>query len=321
MGRNYSRVKRGMVFWLNMTKTYNLGLTFISPNNGKEYKTSIQRFNRPYLVVSNDQGNESAPTCNVVPITTEDKTDLPVHVKFTYQGVQQTILVEQPTTVDIMALGEYMCTLSDDIMREVERAQIIQNNIRPTVTYMDLKLENLLKHLEETVSNLIKEKLKAIQVEKEEVKTFAIEDTALQLGQMLEDLCKPASNSAETTTPLQKSKQSTPQSTPSMSQQPKHNPQSSQKKYAGMSAVEKFNARYNQAPSQTQPTQKAGNAGEPTKKPSKRNSWTLEKRREYLEDCEKLSPQEVMKKWNLSTVQSVFQTKYHHKNVLAKLVK
>lgn len=314
MARNYSRVKRGMVFWLNMTKTYNLGLTFISPNNGKEYKTSIQRFNRPYLVVSNDQGNESAPTCNVVPITTEDKTDLPVHVKFTYQGVQQTILVEQPTTVDIMALGEYMCTLSDDIMREVERAQIIQNNIRPTVTYMDLKLENLLKHLEETVSNLIKEKLKAIQVEKEEVKTFAIEDTALQLGQMLEDLCKPASNSVKTTTPLQESKQPTPQSTPSMPKQHKS-------KYAGMSAVEKFNARYNQAPSQTQPTQKAGNAGEPAKKPSKRNSWTLEKRKEYLEDCEKLSPQEVMKKWNLSTVQSVFQTKYHHRNVLAKLVK
>lgn len=305
MVKNYSRAKRGMVFWLNLSEVYDMGLKF-KAHNGKEYKTSVQRGNRPYLVVSNNQGNDSAPTCNVVPITTEDKTDIPVHVKFTYGGLPQTILVEQPMTVDIMALGDYMCTLSDDIMKEVEKAQMIQYDIRPTVTYMDLKLENLLSHLEETVSRIIKERMDVIQVKKEEVKTAAIEDTALQLGQMLEDLCKPTSKPVEIAAPLQESKEI-------MMQQPK------QKKpnYAGMSPVEKFNARYSHFTNASKPT----SLKEPTKavkKSSKRNTWTLEKRQQYLEDCEKLSPQEVMKKWNLSTVQSVFQTKYTCRNVLAK---
>lgn len=305
MAKNYSRAKRGMVFWLNLSEVYDMGLKF-KAHNGKEYKTSVQRGNRPYLVVSNNQGNDSAPTCNVVPITTEDKTDIPVHVKFTYGGLPQTILVEQPMTVDIMALGDYMCTLSDDIMKEVEKAQMIQYDIRPTVTYMDLKLENLLSHLEETVSRIIKERMDVIQVKKEEVKTAAIEDTALQLGQMLEDLCKPTSKPVEIAAPLQESKEI-------MLQQPK------QKKpnYAGMSPVEKFNARYSHftnTPKTTSPEEPA----KTVKKPSKRNTWTLEKRQQYLEDCEKLSPQEVMKKWNLSTVQSVFQTKYTCRNALAK---
>lgn len=307
MAKNYSRAKRGMVFWLNLSEAYNMGLKF-KAHNGKEYKTSVQRGNRPYLVVSNNQGNDSAPTCNVVPITTEDKTDIPVHVKFTYEGLQQTILVEQPMTVDVMALGDYMCTLSDDVMKRVEKAQVIQNDIRPTVTYMDLKLENLLSHLEEVVSRIIKERVDAIQVEEDEVKTAAIEDTALQLGQMLEDLCTPTPKPVETAAPLQESKSI-------MLSQPKQK----QKKpdYSGMSPIEKFNARYGHHTT----TPKAVTPKEPAKtvkKSSKRNTWTLEKRQQYLEDCEKLSPQEVMKKWNLSTVQSVFQTKYTCKNVLVR---
>lgn len=286
MARDYSRVKRGMVFWYDSTKSYNLGSTY-QTFNGKGYTTSVQRGYRPYLVVSNNLGNNSSPTCNVVPITTEEKTNLPVHVKFFYAGRTQTIMVEQITTVDILALEDYSYTVSDDVMRKVERALMTQFDLRPTVTYTDLKLDNILKHLEGVVSNTISERLKVIHEQQEGINEKAIEDTALKLGQMIEDLCKPSEHPV---TP----KQETPkQETKQQQDIIIHNQGVTNKnfKYSGMTAVEKFNAKYNR--SDNTPVEKKTENIKEIKEPvkssqrSKRNTWTIETRQQYLDDCEK----------------------------------
>ena len=43
--------------------------------------------------------------------------------------------------------------------------------------------------------------------------------------------------------------------------------------------------------------------------------WTIEKRCEFLRDCDTMSMDNVAKKWGLS-VKSVFSTKYNCKNIL-----
>ena len=301
MLRNYSRVQRGMVFWFNPDKVYKEQMEF-EGFKGKRYKTSIQHGNRPWLVVSNNEGNNSARTCNVVPITTEQgKTEIPVHVRFEFEGIPQLILVEQPRTVDIAALGEYMCTVSDEVLEQVEKAQAIQFAIRPSVTYLDITLDKVTTHLKNLVAYILQEKQVLIERQEElitngggAVPMSNIEDAALQLGEMIEDLVgvsKPE-KPAEVFKP-----------------QPAHGSQ-----------IEKFNqrlAKSQQIKQQEQPkTQPTAVGEEITTQKRKRNSWTEESRRAYLADCDKMTPQEVMTKYGFKSVQSVFQTKYTCKNAL-----
>lgn len=326
MGKNYQRVKRGQVYWFDPTKSYGGYDTYIG-FNGREYKSSIQSGNRPWLVTSNDTGNSTSPTCNIVPITLEEKASLPTHVYFTYEGKHQTILVEQPRTVDCMSLGEYMYTVSDELMEKVEKAIAIQHGIRPQVTYADFTLDTVLPKLEEVIGQIISSKVDAIaKAQKHYLPVSQVEDTALHLGQMIEDLVGQEFQSTKTevaeernSQPLAQAEEVKTQSIPHPADKPEKKPeqevghqknQSSRPDYRGMTAVEKFNAKYN-----IQSSKPAEKAAEPQKK---RNTWTIEKRQQYLEDCEKLSPQDVMKKYGFSTLQSVFQTKYQCKNILTK---
>ena len=344
MGKTYSRVQRGQVYWFNPMKAYGETLDKYTAFNGREYPTHVQNFNRPWLVTSNDEGNGSSPTCNIVPITLEDKTRIPVHVNFTYEGKTQTILVEQPRTVDCLALQEYMYTLSDEVMEKVERAIAIQHDIRPQVTYMDLTLDNTLQHLEKVIGQIISSKVDAIKAQLQQeytpkkIPVSQVEDTALNLGQMIEDLVseqlkpeiKPVETVEEKVTEVTEEVKETPISVPAMKSKPARkkpgrpkkapsiqNTQGAQAKYSGMNTIEKFNAKYRNPELNSHP-QKSAEKPHTTRKQSKtgRNSWTTESRLEFIHDCEKMSPQEVMKKWKLGSISSVFQTKYNCKNKL-----
>ena len=322
MGKTYSRVQRGQVYWFDPTKTYG-GFDSFTGFNGRNYSSSIQIRNRPWLVVSNNTGNSNSPTCNIVPITTEDKTSIPVHVYFTYEGKQQTILTEQIRTVDSLALGDYIYTLSDEIMEKVERAMQIQFDIRPQISYTDFHLDNTITQLETIISNIISTKVEQVKQEiQSQIPISQVEDTALKLGEMIEDLVggitpsTPVSSVKKPKTIISKpQKEENPkisqlQETKEKSKPIAHQPQY----YKGMSAVEKFNARYNRPQqNQSQPTNPSSSVGS-----KKRNTWTIERRKTYLEDCEKLSPQEIKIKYGFSSLQSVFQTKYQCKNALIK---
>ena len=332
--RTYVRVQRGMVFWFNPERVYGKPKNYIG-YKGKTYKSSIQNDNRPWLVISNNKGNSSSPTCNIVPITLEDKTEIPVHVHFTYEGIPQTILCEQPKTVDIMALGEYMYTISDDLMRKVERAMAIQCGIRPSISMVDFTLDNTVQHLEEIVSKILEFKMSEMKEEckKSSIPVSQIEDAALHLGQMIEDLVgeeiKPMTNQPE---PQKTTKEPEPikQDKPVKLQLP-HSVNPDKPNYSGMSAIDKFNARLEKSKQMNNHNidQAISNSigkldisldsHTPTK--GKRNKWTAESRKAILEDCDRLSPQEVMKKYGFKSIQSVFQTKYQCKNALANLSK
>lgn len=78
---------------------------------------------RPVLVVQNDIGNKHSPTVVVVPISAADKKDLPVHFNLKARGLpkRSRILAEQIRTVDRQRLKEYVGSLDNEVMKEVDR--------------------------------------------------------------------------------------------------------------------------------------------------------------------------------------------------------
>lgn len=321
MAKQYSRVRRGMVFWFDPVKSYNQPSNIVS-HQMKQLPSHLQLENRPWMVVSNDDGNLNGPTCNIVPITLEDKPKLPCHVKFMYEGRMQTAMCEQVRTVDSVVLKDFMYIVSDEVLRNVERALAVQFSIRPSITTSDFALDTTLKNLEKIVAQIIQEKVNAYKAEisSKVLPVSQIEDTALRLGQMLEDLCVTPSQTVPQSAPAQEPSQvvSKPVTSPNPVETAK--PKQPEKP---LSQIEKFNRKLQRTrelngtvPTKPHTSEVPTQVKEDVKK--SRNSWTTEKRKEYLKDCDTLSPSEVMKKWNLGSISSVFSTKYACKNALSK---
>ena len=111
---------------------------------------------------------------------------MPCHVKFMYEGKWQTILVEQMRTVDTMALRNYMYIVSDEVLRNVEKAIAVQYAIRPSISAVDFTLDETIEKLEKIVEGIIQEKMRVTKGTT--LSASQIEATTLQLGQLLEDL-------------------------------------------------------------------------------------------------------------------------------------
>lgn len=87
----------------------------------------VQRFRRPYLVVSNDFCNKSSPNVTVVPLTTSTgKRCLPTHVLVSMYGKPNVIECEQPMTIGKELLeGKVHYRMSKEKMEEVNAAMAI----------------------------------------------------------------------------------------------------------------------------------------------------------------------------------------------------
>ena len=87
---------------------------------------SEQKSGRPAVVVSNDMCNEYSPVIEICYMTLQVKKPMPTHV-FVDRGqcINSTVLCEQVTSVSRDRIGEYMCTLPDDIMDAVDKAIVV----------------------------------------------------------------------------------------------------------------------------------------------------------------------------------------------------
>ena len=87
---------------------------------------SQQSGRRPVLITQNDYLNERAPTVLVAAVTSVIKRlDLKTHVllpKDCGLPKESMVMAEQRYTLDKQCLRQYRCTLSDDVMKEVDRA-------------------------------------------------------------------------------------------------------------------------------------------------------------------------------------------------------
>lgn len=81
---------------------------------------SEQRADRPAVVVSNNKNNEYSGVIEVVYMTTQPKVDLPTHFKTTQALRPSTVLCEQIYSISVERVSEWIGTLTDDEMKELD---------------------------------------------------------------------------------------------------------------------------------------------------------------------------------------------------------
>ena len=102
-------VKRGDIYIIHLT------------GSGSE-----QNGTRPVVIIQNDVGNRYSPTTVVVPLTSQNKKEMPTHVDLCPEdGVVKpsTVLCEQPFAVDksrlMKKLGELNTNKIEDINKKI----------------------------------------------------------------------------------------------------------------------------------------------------------------------------------------------------------
>ena len=157
----------------------------VDPYLPREYDGSVQGKNRPWLIVSNDACNQSSTILTAVPLTTQAKNNLPVHVEFNDGKLTQTILCEQVRTISESLLHNsgsyYKYTLSPEIMQEVDNALAIQLNV--TLSFPNA--ERFWKSLESLIRTKV---LKAVDESK--VSAIDIGKLSCLIDKNVEDLVK-----------------------------------------------------------------------------------------------------------------------------------
>lgn len=112
-------------------------------------KGSVLHGNRPVLIISSDMGNRTSTVVTVLKITSADaRSSRSINVGFiNSDGETNVILCNQITTIDKSNLLEYMYTLSDDIIAEVEKS--IDISLGRHREDIDTKIDNIYTILED----------------------------------------------------------------------------------------------------------------------------------------------------------------------------
>lgn len=80
---------------------------------------------RPVVVIQNDKGNRFSKTLIVAPISTKlSKPPIPTHVMIPSTSLERTsmILLEQLRTIDKQRLGQWICSLDQATLKQVDEA-------------------------------------------------------------------------------------------------------------------------------------------------------------------------------------------------------
>ena len=91
---------------------------------------SEQRSGRPAIIVSNDKGNNSSATVEVVYLTTQPKADLPTHVSIRSLDRESIALCEQITTVSVDRIGDFKGRVTASEMTNIEIAMLVSLDIQ-----------------------------------------------------------------------------------------------------------------------------------------------------------------------------------------------
>lgn len=80
---------------------------------------------RPGVIVSSDGGNEKSPVVNVVCLTTKPRENGEINVEIHGTYEKSWALCNQIKTFDKSRVGRFMCMVSDEEMREIDRALMV----------------------------------------------------------------------------------------------------------------------------------------------------------------------------------------------------
>ena len=325
--KHTSKVCRGMVFWYNPVRAITKGNpqikeTDLRPNGSLEFKE------RPHVVVSNNAGNFSSTTLNLLPVTTRSEATLPCHVKYVYQGKPQVILAEQPVTANIADLTGYICTLSPEIMEQVDEAIRIQFAVHEP-------LSNALVNLEQRLSAMVTRVIQAANTQKNAqaaevtLTNSKIEDIALNLAEQVEgllgDMTPPPSavvGAAESTPVPPVEKVSTtpptaPKSNSGSSREPTEWTMPTEPKPAKKAPKAKTGKKKQQK-STPQQTSSEGTAVQP-KKPGKPSKYSVEFMVKYLRDFDTYPPRMMCDRYGINDRKALYPKKYYFINKLTEM--
>ena len=270
MDRWYSRYRRGDVWFLHF-----------DDETGDGIKTSsVQKKSRPYLIVSCEENNLSAPTFNVVPITTRDSDHLPMHVYFRYMdgpegGRNQLILCEQITTVSVEVFrsskSRFMYSFSIEVMNKVDEALTRQLGLKPRIADMHV-LERIVNELAETEAKRI-----AAMKEKE---------VQMRVEALAATLIKKFNLNLDTTALLNGTEY-----------------RDAELHYADKADVKTMREtaaeRRKPEPIVPKKTVALKQAEESSDKPKKRHKWSTEEKQQFLADYKKLSISQMSEKYGI----------------------
>lgn len=119
-------------------------------------KGSVQRGIRPFLIIQNNIGNKFSPTVIGCAITSKAKKDMPTHVNVSASAgldMDSKILCEQILTVDKISLKEKICTLSEDIMEQVDKAISISVGVQKAKVEKPQPDEEIIKEMLDILKN------------------------------------------------------------------------------------------------------------------------------------------------------------------------
>ena len=106
-------IKRGDIFYADL-----------SPVVGSE-----QGGIRPVLIVQNNIGNYHSPTVIVAILTSQPKRKLPTHISISVDEsnvkVNSTVLLEQLRTIDKFRLKQYIGSVSEFKMTQINHAMLV----------------------------------------------------------------------------------------------------------------------------------------------------------------------------------------------------
>lgn len=112
-----TKIRRGDVYWAELPKLH---------------ESSIQYGVRPIIITSNDYANKFSSVIQYIPITTKvNKCKLPVHVLLDnkFLPIHSLALVEQEGCIDKHRIKEYICTLSNIELMDIDMAIMKQRGI------------------------------------------------------------------------------------------------------------------------------------------------------------------------------------------------
>lgn len=98
---------------------------------------SEQGGKRPFVVMSNNTGNKKGKTITGIPITKQEKPNMPTHVAVPEGLLTETsvVLAEQIRTVSITRIMRKMTRVDASFMAKIENALMIQLGLTKNVNY------------------------------------------------------------------------------------------------------------------------------------------------------------------------------------------
>lgn len=243
---------------------------------------------RPWLIVSNDISNKNAPILNCIPVTSRLYT-LPSHITIRMEKGFCDIQCEQITTFNKKDFEDatYIGEITEEIMQKIEIA--LANQLGLSIQVPSLET---LKAFIEQLANAKAEEMKVINAK-------ATDDYVLSIAERLESIFN--INNSNTVT-VENS--------------------SSLIKAEDPMVIDDEIPNIGNSKEEQKPNLKTGEPKPSSKKSTsgiKRNNskWTKEAMETFMQDSEKLSIEDMCKKYNMST-KSIYSTKYRFKNILNK---